>query len=136
MDLLLEIIKIEDILEICIIFFFSFIGSFAKDYLKMIRLSKRVYFNFIEIILSTCTASVITYALSIHIQQYAGTRGLVFVSFVIGLLGFELLIRLSSINGVITLITTLIDLYRHNEINQKQKRVNEKKVKPEQTLRD
>ena len=136
MDLLLEIIKIEDILEICIIFFFSFIGSFAKDYLKMIRLSKRVYFNFIEIILSTCTASVITYALSIHIQQYAGTRGLVLVSFVIGLLGFELLIRLSSINGVITLLTTLIDLYHHNEINKKQKRVNEKKVKPEQTLRD
>lgn len=136
MDLVLEIIKIEDILEICIIFFFSFIGSFAKDYLKMIRLGKRVYFNFIEIVLSTATASVITYALSVHIQQYVGTRGLVLFSFIIGLLGFELLIRLSSINGVITLLTTLIDLYRNNEISQKQKRVREKKTKPEQTLRD
>ena len=136
MDLLLEIIKIEDILEICIIFFFSFIGSFAKDYLKMIRLSKRIYFNFIEIILSSFTASVITYALSTHIQQYVGIRGLVLVSFVIGLLGFELLIRLSSINGVINLITTLIDLYRNNESSIKQKRINEKKTKPEQTLRD
>ena len=57
MELILEIITIEDIVKFCIILFFSFIGSIAKDYLKILRYTNKSKFNFIEIFLSMITAS-------------------------------------------------------------------------------
>ena len=103
----------EDLIGIAIIFFVSFIGSFAKVYLKLIRLKPEGdhRFNMIEVILSSFTATIINFAFYPYIVAYFSLRGVVLCSFITGLVGFELLIRLSSIKGIIALLVSMVQLY-------------------------
>lgn len=103
----------EDLIGIVIIFFVSFIGSFAKVYLKLMRLKpgKEHHFNMIEVVLSSFTATIIIFAFSPYIEAYLSLRGIILCSFIAGLVGFELLIRLSSIKGIIALLISIIQLY-------------------------
>ena len=103
----------EDLIGIAIIFFVSFIGSFAKVYLKLMRLKpeKGHHFNMTEVVLSSFTATIIIFAFSPYIEAAFSLRGVVFCSFITGLVGFELLNRLSSIKGIIALLASIIQLY-------------------------
>lgn len=121
MELILEIITIEDIVKFCIILFFSFIGSIAKDYLKILRYTNKSKFNFIEIFLSMITASITVFAFESYIESFTSIKGVITASFITGLIGFELLTRISSIHGLFKFIGSLIDLYKnaYNNIDPK-----------------
>ena len=131
--MLVDVLTAEDILDIIVIFFFSFVGSFAKVYLKMMRMKdgEKHSFNFIEVLLSTFTASIVVFAFSIYFESHFTIRGLVIVSFIAGLVGFELLVRISSINGVMSLLASVVDLY-----NSYRKISNEKSKETEDTKYD
>lgn len=131
--MLVDVLTAEDILDIIVIFFFSFVGSFAKVYLKMMRMKdgEKHSFNFIEVLLSTFTASIVVFAFSIYIESHFTIRGLVIVSFIAGLVGFELLVRISSINGIMSLLVSVVDLY-----NSYCKISNEKSKETEDTKYD
>lgn len=102
----------EDLIGLAIIFFVSFIGSFAKVYLKLMRLKPEGHhFNMTEVVLSSFTATIIIFAFSPYIEAAFSLRGVVLCSFIAGLVGFELLNRLSSIKGIIALLGSIIQLY-------------------------
>lgn len=108
-----NILAAEDLIGLAIIFFVSFIGSFAKVYLKLMRLKPKVdhHFNMTEVILSSFTATIIIFAFSPYIEAAFSLRGVILCSFITGLVGFELLNRLSSIKGIIALLASIIQLY-------------------------
>ena len=102
----------EDLIGIAIIFFVSFIGSFAKVYLKLMRLNpKKDRINMTEVVLSSFTATIIIFAFSPYIEAALSLRGVILCSFIAGLVGFELLNRLSSIKGIIGLLASIVRLY-------------------------
>lgn len=102
----------EDLIGLAIIFFVSFIGSFAKVYLKLMRLKPEGHhFNMTEVVLSSFTATIIIFAFSPYIEAAFSLRGVILCSFIAGLVGFELLNRLSSIKGIIALLGSIIQLY-------------------------
>lgn len=102
----------EDLIGLAIIFFVSFIGSFAKVYLKLMRLKPEGHhFNMTEVVLSSFTATIIIFAFSPYIEAAFSLRGVVLCSFIAGLVGFELLNRLSSIKGIIALLVSIVQLY-------------------------
>jgi len=114
------VIKAEDIIYISIILFVAFVGSFAKDYLKMFNLQHRM--SFTKIILSTFTASIIIFAFAPEIVDKWGIRCLSVISFIGGLVGFETLQRISTVDGLVELLEKIIrlavnilGLYRKNE---------------------
>lgn len=107
-----ELIKLEGVLEMMTIVFFAFLGSFAKIYLRIMKLKTRASFSsFIETILSTITASILIYSFSEYIVSYFSNKGILMFSFIAGLVGFEILIRISNLNNIVSLIFKFIDLY-------------------------
>ena len=107
-----ELIKLEGALEVMTIILISFLGSFAKVYLKIMKMKTRASFsNFIETILSTITASILVYSFSEHIINHFSGKGLLLFSFLAGLVGFEILIRVSNLNSLLSLLFKFIDLY-------------------------
>ena len=107
--MVVEVVKIEYIIEYFLIFFLVFVGSFTNDYLNIIQL-KTCKLSLTKIFLSTFTASLLTFSVSEFIQVYIGVRGLMTVSFITGLVGFQLLERLSTLDNLISLIKYIIEL--------------------------
>ena len=106
-----EVIKAENLVEFALIFFIAFVGSFTKVYLKMIHSpDSRHKLNFIEIVLSTFTATIVVFTFSNNIQAEIGIRGLVLCSFIMGLVGFELLNRVSSLASLMELLSNILSL--------------------------
>ena len=114
-NLIINILTIDDTLNIILIVFISFLGSVSKDYLKVLN-NPIKKFNIIEVFLSTITASITIYSFSDFIIEYIGIKGLVFSSFLVGLIGFELLTQLSTIKGVFKWIDIIIKITRHEYI--------------------
>lgn len=107
-----DLIKLEGALEIMTIIFIAFLGSFAKVYLRIMKLRVKASFsNFIETILSTITASILVYSFSEHIVVHFSNKGLLMFSFIAGLVGFEVLVRISNLNSLLNIIFKFIDLY-------------------------
>ena len=67
----------------------------------------------IWVVLSSFTATIIIFAFSPYIEAYLSLRGIILCSFIAGLVGFELLIRLSSIKGIIALLTSIVQFYNN-----------------------
>lgn len=98
-----EIIQLDiEILSILVIIVLSFVGSIAKDYILLFKYNQRIKFG--RIILSTITSSIFCYCLEPIAVNYLGFRGLVALSFLSGLVGFEVLTKISTIRGVSSLI--------------------------------
>ena len=114
-NLIINILTIDDTLNIMLIIFISFLGSISKDYLKVLD-NPIKKFNMIEAFLSTITASITVYSFSDFIVEYIGIKGLVFSSFLVGLIGFELLNQLSTLKGVFKWIDIIIKITRHEYI--------------------
>ena len=114
-NLIINILTIDDTLNIILFVFISFLGSVSKDYLKVLN-NPIKKFNIIEVFLSTITASITIYSFSDFIIEYIGIKGLVFSSFLVGLIGFELLTQLSTIKGVFKWIDIIIKITRHEYI--------------------
>lgn len=109
-----ELIGIQNILEFALIFFLAFIGSFAKTYLKMLHSpDNRHKINFIEVILSTFTATIFVFTFSTDVENKIGIKGLMLVSFLGGLVGFELLVRISSLQGLMGMLSNVLSIYNN-----------------------
>lgn len=107
-----DLIKLEGALEIMTIVFIAFLGSFAKVYLRIMKLKLKASFsNLIETILSTITASILVYSFSEHIVAHFSNKGILMFSFIAGLVGFEVLVRISNLNSLISIIFKFVDLY-------------------------
>lgn len=101
MDLI--IIDSEEIICIIAVIFFTFVGSFSKDYLNLFnQRSKKMDMK--RILISTVAAFIISYASSDLVIRLIGFKGLIGVSYVIGLSGFDLLNRMNSIEKLFHLI--------------------------------
>lgn len=114
-NIMINILTIDETLNIILIVFISFLGSVSKDYLKIIN-NPAKRFNIVEVFLSTITASITIYSFSNFIIEYIGIKGLVFSSFLIGLIGFELLTQISTLKGVFRWIDIIIKITRHEYI--------------------
>lgn len=107
-----DLIKLEGALEIMTIVFIAFLGSFAKVYLRIMKLKVKASFsNLIETILSTITASILVYSFSEYIASHFSNKGILMFSFIAGLVGFEVLVRISNLNSLISIIFKFVDLY-------------------------
>ena len=60
-----------------------------------------------RIIISTISASIISYTFSFYIIQHFSFRGLIGIAYFCGLLGFELVNKLSNLAGVIQILKLL-----------------------------
>jgi len=114
-NLIINILTVDDVLNIILIIFISFLGSVSKDYLRVLN-NPIKKFNLIKVFLSTVTASITVYSFSDFIIEYIGIKGLVFSSFLVGLIGFELLNQLSTLRGVFKWIDIIIKIMRHEYI--------------------
>jgi len=112
---MINILTIDETLNIILIVFISFLGSVSKDYLKVLN-NPIKKFNIMEVFLSMVTASITIYSFSDFIIDYIGIKGLVFSSFLVGLIGFELLTQLSTLKGVFKWIDIIIKITRHEYI--------------------
>lgn len=93
----------EEIICIIAVIFFTFVGSFSKDYLNLFnQRSKKMDMK--RILISTVAAFIISYASSDLVIRLIGFKGLIGVSYVIGLSGFDLLNRMNSIEKLFHLI--------------------------------
>ena len=107
-----DLIKLEGALEIMTIVFIAFLGSFAKVYLRIMKLKVKASFsNLIETILSTIPASILVYSFSEYIASHFSNKGILMFSFIAGLVGFEVLVRISNLNSLISIIFKFVDLY-------------------------
>ena len=96
----------DDFIVLLIIGILSFFGSVGKDYLAMFYYHRDM--NPIRIILSTITSLLVIFGVSDVILEYTGVKGLMLASFLCGLVGFELLQRLSTIKGLFGILEELI----------------------------
>lgn len=103
-----DIMTSEDIIILSIVIVLSFIGSIGQDYLAMFIRERKM--SLIRILLSTATSSIIVFAISSKVMDWLGIRGLIAASFLGGLVGFELLQRCSSLNGLISILERILDI--------------------------
>ena len=100
-----EILNPEELIVILISVIMSFIGSLSKDYINLMRKGDKMKIG--RIIMSTVSASIISYTFSVYILKHFSFRGLVGISYFCGLLGFELVSKLSNLTGVIQILKLL-----------------------------
>ena len=94
-----DIIQTEELIIVLVIVIMSLIGSLSKDYINLMKQGIKMKIG--RILLSTVCSSILTYTFSIYILDKLYFRGLVGVSYFVGLLGFELVSKFSSLTDVI-----------------------------------
>ena len=100
-----NMVQTEELIIILVSVIMSLIGSLSKDYINLMRRGKSMKVG--RIIMSTICASIITYSFSLYILKNFSFRGLVGISYFCGLLGFEIVNKLSNLNGVIQILKLL-----------------------------
>lgn len=89
----------------------AFVGSYASDYFKTLK-QEDMKISFRRVILASAIAIAVS-AIFIEWIIYTDRREiLLFVNLILGLLGFELLYGLSSIDNMITLLKKLSSLIK------------------------
>lgn len=78
-------------------------GSYGKDYLRIMQSPKPEKVSITTICLSTVTATIAMYGLADFVADKFGEKMLPFISLIMGLIGFQLLEKLSTIEGVLNL---------------------------------
>ena len=114
-----QIASSEDILILCIVLLLAFVGSVAKDYIAAFNGEHRL--SIVRILLSTVTACLLIMVFSNFLIDKLGIKGLVGVSFFAGLIGFELLQDISSINGLLKLVnkvTAILSILKEDDTNK------------------
>ena len=94
-----DIIQTEELIIVLVIVIMSLMGSLSKDYINLMKQGIKMKVG--RIVLSTVCSSILTYTFSIYILDKLYFRGLVGVSYFVGLLGFELVSKFSNLTDVI-----------------------------------
>jgi len=103
-----DVLSSEELLILIILAITSFIGSLSKDYILLIQHKERMKVG--RILISTTTSTFLMYSTSIYIMSHFGFRVLIGISYLSGLLGFEIVDRLSKFNDVIKIIRIIIGI--------------------------
>ena len=114
-----QIASSEDILILCIVLLLAFVDSVAKDYIAAFNGEHRL--SIVRILLSTVTACLLIMVFSDFLIDKLGIKGLVGVSFFAGLIGFELLQDISSIDGLLKLVnkvTAILSILKEDDSNK------------------
>lgn len=114
-----QIASSEDILIFCIVLLLAFVGSVAKDYIAAFNGEHKL--SIVRILLSTVTACLLIMVFSNFLIDNLGIKGLVGVSFFAGLIGFELLQDISSIDGLLKLVnkvTAILSILKEDDTNK------------------
>ena len=96
----------DDFVALLLIGLLSFFGSVGKDYLALFSYHRRM--NPTRITLSTITSLLVIFGASDVILEYTGVKGLMLSSFLGGLVGFELLQRISTLKGLFGFLERLV----------------------------
>ena len=89
----------------------AFAGSFASDYFKTLK-QDNMRISLIRVVLASVIAIIISLVLLDHFLNLTERRALVaFISIIFGLLGFEILYGLSSIENMVVLIKKVTALF-------------------------
>lgn len=104
-----SILSPNDIVTLLVIFLLGFFGSIGKDYLRMFSFHQHMSLS--RVLLSTVTSTIFIFAVSDVVIEYSGIKGLMCVSFIFGLLGFEVLQRISTIGGLFRFIVNMVQTY-------------------------
>lgn len=113
-DLYSAVLSLDSIVVFIAILALCWLGSLTKDFIIVFKGEEKKYINLTfkfrvgRVILSTTTSTFLVFALSDKIIEHIGFKGLLFVSLLVGIVGFELLERISTINRVIELIDLVV----------------------------
>ena len=103
-----DVVSTEEVLILIILAITSFVGSLSKDYIMLIQHKEKMKVG--RIIISTVASTFLMYSTSLYIISRFGFRGLIGITYLCGLLGFEILDRLSRFNDVIKIIRIIIGI--------------------------
>ena len=106
--------QIEIFLEYLILAIVSLIGSYSKEYLRIMNCKDSCPLENIRwarIFLSTSTSFILVYSFSNYLIGYLTYKVVVGVSYVVGLLGFQILGYLATIEGVQYLLKEGLKLF-------------------------
>ena len=106
--MLMGVVTAEDCISAAIIILLVFIGSICQDYVAAFKYQRNI--SLVRIIYSSVAASIILISVSPFIVNEIGLRGLILVSFVGGLAGFEILCKLSTLDGIIEVLSKVLDI--------------------------
>ena len=121
------------VLQFMLIMLSALAGSYAKDYQRAIKCgSGRVDMR--RVFLSDVTATVVMFALSDYVVDKWGMKVLITLSFIAGLIGFQLLEKLSTIEGLKDLILDYL-AFRRGE-GERPKKPHAKKSKKDEGEED
>ena len=113
-DLYSTVLSLDSIVIFIAILVVCWLGSLAKDFIIVFKGEEKKYmsltfkFRVGRVILSTTTSTFLVFALSDTIIDHIGFKGLLFISLLVGIVGFELLEHISTINRVIELIDLVV----------------------------
>lgn len=105
----------EVLLEYLILAIVALIGSFSKEYLRIMKCNDSCLLEDIKwsrVFLSTFTSFILVYSFSDYLTIHIGYKVLTFCSFVMGLLGFQLLEKMATIEGLRKLIGQAIEILK------------------------
>ena len=89
----------------------AFAGSFASDYFKTLK-QENMRISLIRVVLASVLAIIISLVLLDHFSSLVERKGLIaFASIIFGLLGFEIMYGLSSIENMAALIKKITALF-------------------------
>lgn len=106
--MLMGVVTAEDCISAALIILLAFIGSICQDYVAAFKYQRNI--SLVRIIFSSVAASVILISVSPFIVNEIGLRGLILVSFVGGLAGFEILCKLCTLDGIIEALSKVLDI--------------------------
>lgn len=113
-DLYSAVFSLDSIVVFIAILVMCWLGSLAKDFIIVFKGEEKHYVNLTfkfragRVIVSTTTSTFLVFALSDIIISHIGFKGLLFVSLLVGIVGFELLEKISTINRVIEFIDLVV----------------------------
>jgi len=121
------------IMWVCFIIMPGFVGAYASDYIKKLK-HEEMKVSLIRVILATVIACIITFIFMDWLIEINRKPVIPFITLVLGLLGFELLHGLSSINNIVALLKKLSKVLTHivdmiDQVNEARKLIAAKRGK-------
>ena len=113
-DLYSAVLSLDSIVIFIAILIVCWLGSLAKDFIIVFKGEENVYMHLTfkyratRVALSTATSTLLVFALSDTIIDHIGFKGLLFISLMVGIVGFELLERISTLNRIIEIIDLIV----------------------------
>lgn len=94
-----EINFLKYLTEFSLIYFVVLQGSIAKEYLRILN-TRTGKIPWWKVLFASVFGSITIFSLLDHFLKYFTPREMMFVSFIAGLIGFQLLEKLSTLEGV------------------------------------